>query len=264
VNPVISAVGMTAATIGITCSTPQVWRLWRSPDAEGVSHASAVLGVLASSTWLAYGLSLVDWAQITANIPGVAGALAILTLVVLRSGASFRPALAAAVAWSVVALVTFRIGGPQALGVAATAVTLSARGPQVWTAYRSTSLSALSPLSFALTVVSASLWVTYGVGTGEAPVFTSATAGLTLSLLILVRVWHLGRRRSEPSRAGATQPVAVLAVPAPAAAPDRATVAAAARELVPVFPGQPSSPRAAGLGVPLPPTPRSGIPIPVG
>ena len=260
-NPVISAVGMTAATIGISCSTPQVWRLWRSPDAEGVSHASAVLGVLAVSSWLSYGLSLVDWAQIVANIPGLVGALAILTLVVVRSGATFRPTVVAAAAWSVVLLAAFRIGGPEALGVSATTVTLVARGPQVWTAYRSTSLAALSPLSFALTVVSASLWVTYGLGTGEAPVFTSATAGLTMSVLILARVWHLARRGDGSPAAVAAQPVTASSLPAAPAPATPETVAPQATDLVPVFPGRPAGPRAA---VPLPPTPRSGIPLPVG
>lgn len=193
-NPIVSAIGLVAAAVGITVSIPQVWRLWRGTTADGVSHASALLGVMAASTWLVYGTLIVDHAQMIANVPGLAGALAVLVLVLRRGGLSPVPAVAAGATWATVVTIAYSVAGPTAVGFSATCVTLVARGPQVWTVFRAPSLTALSPASFALSTLSAVLWTTYGFGSDDPPVWTSSLAVLAMSVAVLAR-YHVAQHQ---------------------------------------------------------------------
>lgn len=232
-NPIVSVIGLVAAAVGITVSVPQVWRLWRGTTAAGVSHASAVLGVMAGSTWLTYGLLIVDHAQILANIPGLAGGLAILVLVLRRGRLSPRPAIIAAATWASVIAITYSAFGATAVGFAATAVTLVARGPQVWTAFRAPSLEALSPATFTLSTIASTLWMTYGFGTADPPVWTSSLAVIAMSVAILAR-YHVTARRPELLGPAPVEPSAgpveayagrVEMFPVPSQAVDAATAA---------------------------------------
>ncbi len=202
-NHVVAAIGLVAAGVGITVSFPQVWRLWRSTHALGISYASAVLGLLATSTWLTYGFLIVDPAQMLANVPGIVGAVLIAVLVVRRGRLSPAPALVAAAAWATLVVAGDNAVGAGRVGTLATTVTLVARVPQVWTAFRAPSLAALAPATFVLTVASASLWLTYGVCTHDAPVWTSSTGAMLLSLVILARYRVVESRRVCAEDAGA-------------------------------------------------------------
>ena len=200
-NPVVPAIGLLAATVGITVTAPQVLRLVRTPNADGMSHGSAVLGLLATTTWLTYGVMITDAPQILANVPGIVGAVAIYVLVVTRGGFAWRPGLAGALTWAALITAAFVLRGPQTVGMLATAVTLVARVPQVHTVFRSTSLAALSRTSMLLGAASASLWLSYGILTADMPVWTSSSAVLVLTAVILGRQAYVLRAQRQPARA---------------------------------------------------------------
>lgn len=191
----LAATGCVAAVLGVSTALPQVWRLHRSPTADGLSVPSVVLGVLAAGTWLGYGTLQADPPQMLANAPSLAGALAVAALVVRRTGHRAAPLVAVVAAWTALTLLAWSVAGAAAVGAAAAVVSLVARGPQVVEAYRAPSLAAVSPASLGLSVASASLWAVYGLGTGQEPVWVCSVAVAVMSAV----VWS--RTMSTPGRA---------------------------------------------------------------
>lgn len=214
----LATVGLVAAVLGVSTSVPQVWRLLRSPGAEGLSLASTVLGALSAATWLAYGVLQVDPPQILANVPGLAGATVIAVLVLRRTDARPVRVLAAAAAWALLVVAVWAVAGPVAVGTAATAVSLVARAPQVREVFVAPSLAGVSPLSFGLSVTACTLWAVYGVGTAQVPVWASSVLAGAMSFVVLVRTTTF---RPVPVTVPADAPAltAVAPAPGPAAAP---------------------------------------------
>ena len=212
----LATVGLVAAVLGVCTSLPQVWRLLRSPGAEGLSLASTVLGALSAATWLAYGVLQLDPPQILANVPGLAGATVIAVLVLRLTTARPARVLAAAAAWALVVVAAWAVGGPVAVGTAATAVSLVARAPQVREVFVAPSLAGVSPLSFGLSVTACTLWAVYGVGTAQVTVWASSVLAGAMSFVVLVRTTTV-----RPARLAAAPVIAapVAAVPRPAPAP---------------------------------------------
>ena len=229
----LSSLGLVAALLGVVTGVPQVVRLLRSPDASGLSYPSAVLGVLSSSSWLTYGLLLLDPAQLVANVPGLGCAVVTAVLCARRLGLPLRGAVAAALVWVPVLLAAHRVGGASAVGVVATAVSLVKMLPQVRTVLRREPLHGLAPATFVLTQVSAALWAVYGLATlqGSVVVCSSVTAvlaGVVLSRRCppraVVRALH-GGRYGVPGRL-LVRPVVLVHGAVPAVVRRRLTLAA--------------------------------------
>jgi uncharacterized protein with PQ loop repeat len=209
----LATTGFVAAVLGVSTALPQVWRLLRTPGADGMSLPSVVLGALGTGTWLCYGLLEADPPQIAANVPGLAGAATIAVLVVHRT--TTRPAhvLAAVAGWCSLVALAWGAGGAVAVGGTATVVSLVARAPQVREVFTAPSLAAISPLSFGLSATACTLWAVYGIGTGQVPVWVSSVVAGAMSLVVCVRTTA---RTSAP--VPATAPVSAPA-PAPTSAP---------------------------------------------
>ena len=213
----LATVGLVAAVLGVSTSLPQVWRLLRSPGAEGLSLASTVLGALSAATWLTYGVLQLDPPQILANVPGLAGATVIAVLVLRRTTTPPGRVLVACGAWALVVLAAWAVGGPVAVGTAATCVSLVARAPQVREVFVAPSLAGVSPASFGLSVTACTLWAVYGLGTGQVPVWASSVLAGAMSLVVVVRTTTFRAPAAAPAAAPvrtsvpSAAPVAALA-----------------------------------------------------
>jgi uncharacterized protein with PQ loop repeat len=183
----LATVGVAAAAISVATALPQVWRLRRSPTADGLSPAAVVLGVLATLTWLVYGALQADPPQVVANVPGLAGAAAITALVVRRTATRPDGVLAAVGGWCLLLAAAWSAGGAFAVGCLGTVVSLVARAPQVVEVFRSRSLDGVSPASFALGCAAATLWAVYGVGTAQTPVWSCSVVVAAMSAVICLR-----------------------------------------------------------------------------
>ncbi|WP_432564278.1 SemiSWEET family transporter [Kineococcus sp. SYSU DK003] len=202
VTTLISVLGLAAAALGIVTGVPQILRLLKSTDASGLSYSSAVLGVLASGTWLTYGLLLLDPAQLVANVPGLGCAVVTVVLAAHRLGLRLSTAAVATAAWVPVVAGAFALGGVVLVGMVATAVSLVKMLPQVRTVLRREPLGGLSPATFFLTQVSATMWTVYGLATAQTSVVvcsavSAVLAGVVLSRrcppLAVARALHYGR-----------------------------------------------------------------------
>ncbi|MEE4347519.1 MAG: SemiSWEET transporter [Paracoccaceae bacterium] len=72
-------VGYAAAILGTICWIPQALQVWRTRDTRSLSLVAQVLFLVTVTLWLIYGLMIVDWPLILANIVSVTAMIAIVT-----------------------------------------------------------------------------------------------------------------------------------------------------------------------------------------
>lgn len=72
------AIGYLAAFLGTVCWIPQAWKAWASRDTTALSLPSNLMFLATVSLWLLYGILVVDWPLIVANICAVTAVLAIV------------------------------------------------------------------------------------------------------------------------------------------------------------------------------------------
>ena len=76
----VDLLGTAAATLTTGCFVPQVVRLWRTRNAEGISLVTFAAFALGVALWLAYGVILRAWPIIISNAITLVLAFAIIAL----------------------------------------------------------------------------------------------------------------------------------------------------------------------------------------
>src|SRR5689334_4480049 len=124
-----------AAGFGIPQFLPQIVKLRRSNDTEGVSWPWAALTSLDNAAWLGYFTLSGYW---TALVPaGSATLLAGTVAVMLATRGRATPRAAALIgAWAALLGTVFLISGRAGLGAVLTAAFIVQVAPSIWTAYR--------------------------------------------------------------------------------------------------------------------------------
>ncbi|MFU8864424.1 MAG: SemiSWEET family sugar transporter [Rhodobacterales bacterium] len=72
-------IGYAAAMLGTICWIPQALQVWRTRDTRSLSLSAQVLFLATVTLWLAYGVMIMDWPLILANIVSVSAMIAIVT-----------------------------------------------------------------------------------------------------------------------------------------------------------------------------------------
>lgn len=72
-------IGYAAAMLGTICWIPQAFQVWRTRDTRSLSLSAQVLFLATVTLWLAYGVMIMDWPLILANIVSVSAMIAIVT-----------------------------------------------------------------------------------------------------------------------------------------------------------------------------------------
>lgn len=72
-------IGYAAAILGTICWIPQALQVWRTRDTRSLSLVAQVLFLITVTLWLIYGVMIVDWPLILANIVSVTAMIFIVT-----------------------------------------------------------------------------------------------------------------------------------------------------------------------------------------
>lgn len=72
-------IGYAAAILGTVCWIPQAMQVWRTRDTRSLPLSAQVLFLATVTLWLAYGVMIMDWPLILANIVSVTAMIAIVT-----------------------------------------------------------------------------------------------------------------------------------------------------------------------------------------
>ena len=191
---VLAAFTLIATAIGLVRALPQLVRLLRTRDAQGVSLDSAATSSVVSAAWTLYGY-LTDQAAVALASGSSAVMFALVSLAALRFGRRIGE-LRAAPVWLAVLLAATVLRGAGGLAVLLPFSVLLANGPQVLVAFREADLSALSLGTWLLAVAEAITWGLYGVFAGDRTILVHATLHFPTSVTIVL-LWL--RKRPRPS-----------------------------------------------------------------
>ncbi|MBM3718660.1 MAG: hypothetical protein FJW53_06775 [Actinobacteria bacterium] len=154
--------------LGVWCTAtslafiwPQVWRTVRHDTTHGISSFATAHGMVSSCLWFSYGIGSGSVPMWFSNAQFII-AQSIIMSVLLRHG-RIPPRVLARFATVVVVLVAALLPLPlAAFGWTATVVSTTSLMPQVAHVARVENLHAISLLSWAVTILSATSWMIYG------------------------------------------------------------------------------------------------------
>jgi len=182
---IAAATGYFASALGVAMVVPQILRTLRDRRRPGVSALSWALTAIACTAWLFYGIRAAELPQIPGNVLLVSGAVVVVLLV--PSGVpQFLRALGLVAAATLIGVVAF-VAPPAVIGGIGGAIGVVSGLPQLVRSLRRTaSLSAVSPLTWALRAASQASWLSFALMLDDVVVAISATFLLANALVVLL------------------------------------------------------------------------------
>jgi uncharacterized protein with PQ loop repeat len=176
-----------AAGFAIPQYLPQLLRLIRTRDAEGVSFAWPALACVNNGAWFAYFIkSSYGLAPVTAAIATFgAGATA---LVLARLGRASAATAGWVGTWLGALVIIGHLGGMAFLGVALSAAAAAQLAPSVWAAYRTRTPTGVSLGTWLLVLGEMSCWGTYGWWRSDPRLLVLGVLGCSAAALMVARV----------------------------------------------------------------------------
>ena len=185
--------GAAAAGSSLLFVWPQVVRLARTGDVDGVSVPATLWAMVGYLLWVAYALPEGLPFVLLANAQAVAGFGIVVALTARRRAVPTRVWQGAGVGLVIIAILAY--GAPPGL-VGLLAIVAGASGfvPQTVVAVRDADLSGLSMTTYLLIGLSSTVWAAYGIAEANAILVAPTLVILPCSLIITGRIWSTGRR----------------------------------------------------------------------
>lgn len=178
---------------------PQVLRLLRTHDADGVSAVSALWAGAAYALWTAYGLRS-DLPAITVANAQLTVGFATVLLLVTRYASVDRRLLPATIAVVVVVLAVSVLLPADAPGLLAVVLGSSAFVPQAWVALRADDLSGVSVATYLLVATASACWLGFGITEADPIVIVPSVLIIPVALTVAIRA-HRSHRRGDTAPA---------------------------------------------------------------
>jgi uncharacterized protein with PQ loop repeat len=188
-----------AAAFAIPQFLPQIRKLLATSDTAGVSGSWATLTSVNNAAWLTYFALSGYW---FALLPSSSATLLAATLAVLLAtrGATNRRAGVLTLSWAGLLIGGLAVGGRAALGTLLTAAFVLQVTPQLWTAYRTARPTGISRGTWSLILGELSCWAAFGVHRADPTLMVLGCTGVTVSVLMLLRIQHTSKITNDPTR----------------------------------------------------------------
>ena len=174
--------GWIASAVFLIRLLPQPARLARTGVPDGLSPLAALNAVIADVGWVAYGLSA-HLAPVW-SVAAVALVIGVITVVLLAKRTTSRDLLGSGV-WAAIVVATASLG---ALGAVLAASVAVINGPQVWVAIEGRNLTGISPSTWLIAILDASLWGAYGIATRDGALIAYGVVMIASAVVILARI----------------------------------------------------------------------------
>jgi uncharacterized protein with PQ loop repeat len=191
---------VTATLLAFVTLIPQVAKLARTKNAEGVSTTWAVLGAVSNAAWAAYLVSQRLWLA----VPSTAVMAVFYVVTVGLIGWTGRPVLrplSVGALWASVLTVVGVVGGWAGLGILLGVSFGVQATPSLWTAFRTWAPSGISPGTWQLTLIEGLLWLVYGAAYTDQAIVLFGILSSVASALMVARYYGTRHRWLESSRA---------------------------------------------------------------
>ena len=188
-----------ATVLAWTTLIPQIVKLARTGDPQGVSATWPYIGLVTNAAWTSYLWSQDLWAA----MPSTAGMTFFYVLVIhyLRKAAVplGRPLARGVLLAGLFAAIAAAFGWT-ALGLVLGWSYIAQISPAVWASYRTKNPTGISISSWSLITIESGLWFVYGWLLSDVPIVVFGSTGLVAGAAIVLRVALTGRRAQlEPA-----------------------------------------------------------------
>jgi MtN3 and saliva related transmembrane protein len=198
--------------VGFVMPWPQIWGLFRTRDARGLSPLAWTVSTVVVAGWTAYAVLIVDGPVLVSSASATAN-YALVCLLMARAGAPFGRALAVGAAFGATVTASAGLGAVFGPG-AATAIGAVLAGSVVVTstsavvaAWGSAGTSGISPRAWALRLTMNTLWLAYGVTIAAWPMVLGNAIAVAAELGVGAAVArHAHRQAAAAAHLGPTRP----------------------------------------------------------
>ena len=197
-NQTLANIAVVLATIStVSFLLPQIVKLVKTGDSDGVSTTWPALGFVINVGWFVYLSAQELWASIFAPFFTFL-AYAVTMWAVGRTGRDLSTSYLRGAAAAALLTATALLGTWETLGVVLGVSYGVVLTPSIWTAYRTSIPSGISPLTWWIGLVEALLWGYYGWFHSDRGVITFMVVGVIGTGLMLIR-FYTTRGRTAPA-----------------------------------------------------------------
>lgn len=191
----LANIAVVLATISTaTFLLPQIIKLVRTKNTEGISTTWPALGFAVNVGWFTYMISQELWISIAPPLITFA-AYGVTLWALRRAGTDITPSYIRGIAAAVILAGVAVVGGWKVLGIGLGLSYGLVIAPSIWTAYRTALPSGIAPLTWWIGAIEALLWGSFGWYHSDRGILTFMFVGVTASALMLIR-FYTTRNRS--------------------------------------------------------------------
>lgn len=189
----LTVIGLLAAFLTVAFGWPQILRVARTGDVDGIALPAVFAGVGCGVFWGGFGLLTADAAQISCNVVALAGSAVLLVLIHRRRPITLTTAAVAAVVLVGGAATGWVLGGAPALATVAAGIGVLSQLPQLRNALAGR-VAGVSVPAFVVLVAAQASWCVYGLGQGTVQVWAAAAAQALIAVAVAALTgWHQRR-----------------------------------------------------------------------
>jgi uncharacterized protein with PQ loop repeat len=186
-----------AAVIGASVLTvvfllPQIVKLIRTGNSNGVSATWPALGFVTNIGWLAYMISQGFWAAIIAPLVTFIS-YGVILWALARNGRNLRTSYVRGMVWTGLLVAITLMAGGSALGVFLGFSYGVQLAPSIWAAFQTADLSGISPGTWGIGLAEALLWGYFGWYHTDLGIVIFGIVGVVGSGLMLIRYYATRR-----------------------------------------------------------------------
>jgi uncharacterized protein with PQ loop repeat len=205
---VVAFFGWMAVVISTTMALPQLVRLARTRNVEGISLTAWKAILALNLAWAAHGIRIAAMPLIVTNVLAPLTTLPILYLVTRASGRKLLPALVPSLALAAAAIGVDLVFGSAAFGIAGVSLAVVSNIGQSIELIRSPHVRGVATLFMVLAVVNQGVWLVWAVLVADpGSTISAASMGAMAAFNLL---WYVLRRCGLRAFFGAAEPEVVL------------------------------------------------------
>ncbi len=188
-----------ATVLAVITLIPQITKLRRTRNAEGVSATWAAFGTVSNGAWATYLASQSLWLALPST--SVMAIFYLVTLLLIgRTGRSILRAISLGSLWALALAAAGLVGGWQGLGLVLGVSFGVQATPSIWTAFNTRAPRGISSGTWQLILIEGVLWGVYGVGYSDRAVVLYGILSTIASALMLGRYYGTRHRWLDPTR----------------------------------------------------------------
>lgn len=192
----VEILGWVATVVGAVLATPQLVRLARTRNIEGLSLVGWQTALVLNIAWTVHGINIGQLPQILSSSLALFTTVPILVLMTRALGRRFLPTILPSLAVAAVMIAVDLMLGSAAYGIVAIFPGIAITAAQSVELVRAEHVRGVSPISLMLGFINLTLWMTWAFLVNDSGTMIAVSTSLVVAVFNLVWYWlrRLGLR----------------------------------------------------------------------